>query len=61
MTNELLLISMLLGFAEKSMAITQVLKTAKEQGRDVTGEELDALFGQDSAARAALQVIIDTK
>jgi hypothetical protein len=59
MTNALALITLLLQYSDKITQIGALLTKAHSEGRDVTAAELDALFGADDAARAALQAAID--
>jgi hypothetical protein len=59
MTNALALITLLLQYSDKITQIGSLLTKAHSEGRDVTAAELDALFGADDAARAALQAAID--
>ena len=59
MSNALVLTSLLLGLLDRSTQISALLNKAQKEGRDVTAEELDALFANDAASRAALQVFID--
>lgn len=59
MTNAIALIALLLQYSDKISEIGALLTKAQTEGRDVTAAELDALFGEDDAARAALQAAID--
>jgi hypothetical protein len=58
MTNLLALTGLLLQFTEQAAAMSRLLNTAHAEGRDVTREELDALFAGDDAARARLDAAI---
>lgn len=58
-TNAIALLALLLQYGEKVAQITGLLNTAAKEGRDVTDAELDALMGDDDAARARLQAAID--
>lgn len=59
MGNALALVTLLLQYSDKIVQISSLLATAHREGRDVTAEELDALFAADDAARVALQAAID--
>lgn len=59
MNNALILTNLLLGLLDRQQQIANLLRTAQSEGRDVTAEELDALFADDAAARAQLQAAID--
>jgi hypothetical protein len=56
--NALALTTLLLGLVDRAAQIGTLLSTAHAEGRDVTAEELDALFAQDDVARAELQAAI---
>lgn len=58
MNNALILVSLLLQYSDKIATVGKLLNTAKNEGRDVTKAELDALFAGDDAARAALDAAI---
>lgn len=60
MSNALVLTSLMLGLLDRSTQIATLLTTAQKEGRDVSAEELDKLFANDTAARSALQVFIET-
>lgn len=59
MGNALILTNLLLGLLDRSAQIGALLSKAQAEGRDITGDELDALFATDAAARAELQAAID--
>lgn len=59
MTNALALVTVLLQLTQQVSAIGALLARAHAEGRDITADELDALFAADSAARAQLQAAID--
>lgn len=59
MGNALILTNLLLGLIDRSAQIGSLLAKAQAEGRDITAEELDALFATDAAARAELQAAID--
>jgi hypothetical protein len=59
MGNALILTNLLLGLIDRSAQIGSLLSKAQAEGRDITAEELDALFATDAAARAELQAAID--
>lgn len=61
MANALILVQLLLQLTGQTTQIVGLLNRAHSEGRDVTPEELDALFGADDQARAALQAVIDAK
>lgn len=54
MTNALALVTVLLDLTTRAAEIAAVINKARMEGRDVTSEELDALFAQDAAARQKL-------
>lgn len=54
----LALLGLLLQYSDKIAQIGTLLSTAQAENRDVTDAELDALFAQDDAARAALDAAI---
>jgi hypothetical protein len=56
--NAIALLTLLLQYSDKIVAIGQLLSKAQTEGRDVTSQELDVLFGQDDAARARLEALI---
>lgn len=58
MTNAEILIELLDTLLSNATQIDTLLKTAQSQGRDVTQDELNALFAQDDAAKAALVAAI---
>ena len=58
MTNALALIALLLQYSDKITQIGTLLTTAHAEGRDVSSAELDTLFADDDAARAALDAAI---
>lgn len=57
--NGLALSNLLLGLLDRAAQIQTLLVKTRAEGRDPTDEELDALFADDAAARAALQAEID--
>lgn len=59
MNNALALTNLLLGLIDRQATIAALLARAHAEGRDVTAEELDALFAADDVARAELQRTID--
>lgn len=59
MGNALILTNLLLGLLDRADQIGSLLAKAHSEGRDVTPEELDALFADDATARAQLQAAID--
>jgi hypothetical protein len=61
MSNALIVSTMLLSLLDRSAQLGGLLQKAQSEGRDITTEELDAVFASDAAARSALQVWIDSK
>lgn len=59
MNNAIALLALLLQYSDKVTQIGNLIRTAQTENRDVTDAELDALFAEDDAARAALQAQID--
>lgn len=53
-----LLISLLIALASHAGEISALITAAKAQGRDITDEELRAVFDKDALARAKLTVDI---
>lgn len=58
MANIAVLMQILLPLLDRASAIAGLLKTAQSENRDVTDAELDALFANDDAAKAALDAAI---
>ena len=58
MNSALILVSLLLQYSDKIAAVSKLLNTVHTEGRDVTAAELDALFADDDAAKAALDAAI---
>ncbi len=58
MANIAILMQILLPLLDRASAIAALLKTAQSENRDVTDAELDALFANDDAAKAALDAAI---
>lgn len=56
--NTDLLLSLLIALATHAGEISQLITNAKAQGRDVTEEELRAVFDKDAVARAKLTLDI---
>lgn len=56
--NALTLTNLMLGLLAQQQKIAALLRTAQAEGRDVTDDELDGLFADDDAARAALETEI---
>lgn len=59
--NAALAVQLLIQLLGQADQIAKLLQLAKSEGRDVTGAELDALVGQDEAAKKALQDAIDAR
>lgn len=57
--NGLAVTNLLLGLLDRATVLSNLLKTAAAEGRDITAEELDGLFADDAAARAQLDAAID--
>ena len=51
-------ITLILGLLDRATQISQLLKTAQSEGRDITAAELQGLRDADDAARAALEKAI---
>lgn len=58
-SNALVLTNLLLGLVDRQAQIAAIMTRARNEGRDVTAEELDGLFATDAAARGELQAAID--
>lgn len=58
MENIALLLDVLLRLAGQTQAIASLIQKAREEGRDVSREELDALYANDDRARAELDAAI---
>lgn len=58
MGTALALVTLLLQYSDKITQIGTLLTKAQSEGRDVTEAELDTLFADDDAARAALEKAI---
>ncbi len=56
--NAALLVQLLLGLVGQAGQIKSLLDTAKAENRDVSDAELNALFANDDAAKAALDAAI---
>jgi hypothetical protein len=56
--NALALVTLLLQYSDKITQMGTLLAKAHAEGRDVSTAELDALFAQDDAAKAALDAAI---
>jgi hypothetical protein len=61
MTNAIALIGLLLQYSDKIAQVSAVLSKAHAEGRDVTRAELDGLFADDDAAKAALDALIKAR
>lgn len=57
--NVALALQMLDGLLARAQKVGTMISTAQKEGRDLSAAEIDGLFSEDSAARAALQVEID--
>lgn len=58
MENLAILMQVLLPLLDRAGAIGALISKAQGEGRDVTDAELDALFSDDDAAKAALDKAI---
>lgn len=58
MGNLAVLMQVLLPLLDRAGAIGALISKAQGEGRDVTDAELDALFANDNAAKAALDAAI---
>jgi len=56
--NAALAIQLLLGLLDRASAIGDLLKKAKDEGRDLTEAEIDKLVEEDDAAKEALEEAI---
>ncbi len=59
MGNALILSQLVLQWLDKLVEMNVLLKTAHEEDRDVSDEELEMLMADDDLARAQLQALID--
>lgn len=59
--NALLALEMLLKFSTYAQKLAALMSEANAQGRDVNRADLDALFVDDDAVRAALQSAIEAR
>lgn len=59
MGNAALAVQLLLGLLDRASAIGALLQKAQAEGRDITDEELDQAFADDSAERAKGQAVRD--
>ena len=56
--NAALVIQLVLSLIDRAAAISALLTKAKSENRDVSDDELNALFANDDAAKAALDAAI---
>lgn len=61
MGNILLATEMLIQLLSQAQGIGQLLRNAREHGRDISDEELNGLTAGDDAARAHLDALIKAK
>jgi len=59
--NIALALQLLMGLTQRAVELTTAIESARSQGRDLTDEELNAMFAADVDARAALQAEIDKR
>jgi len=57
--NSAIAVTLLLGLLDRAQAIGTLIKTAREEGRDITEAEIDQLVADDDAAKAALDLAIE--
>ena len=57
--NLLIATNVALDLLVRAQQVTQLIATAKKEGRDVMDSEIDALVSADNAARAALALEIE--
>lgn len=53
-TGAALALNVIFGLLDRAAAISELIKTAQAEGRDITQAELDTLVSEDEVARAAL-------
>jgi hypothetical protein len=53
-----LALSLVIALINNAAAISNLIQTAKAEGRDITPAELQALFDADALARAKLEIAI---
>lgn len=58
MGNAELVTQLLLGLLQRAASIAILIRTAQQQGRDVTAAELDAMAAADDTAKAGLDAAI---
>lgn len=61
MKNAALILDLLISAATRFSELTELLKLAHTEGRDVSDAELDAFASRDDDARKRLQDLIDQK
>lgn len=59
MGNALVAVDLLIGLLDRATVISDLIRKAQSEGRDITAAELDQLAKEDDTARAALQAAID--
>ena len=57
--NAAIVIQLLLGLLDRASAISALIQTAQNEGRDITDAEMDAVVAADDAAKKSLQDTID--
>jgi hypothetical protein len=56
--NILILLDLLISLASRIQGVTEIIKKARAEGRDVTEDELSAIIGEDDVAKKALDEAI---
>ena len=57
--NSAALVTLLLGLVDRAAAIGTLLNKTRAEGREPSDAEIDAVIGDDAAARQAFQAAID--
>jgi hypothetical protein len=58
-TNSAVLLQLLIGLLDRATQIGQLISNARNEGRDVSADELEDLLALDTVARRALQTAIN--
>lgn len=61
MKNVAILLNLIIDLSDRFHEVSNLLKKAREEGRDVTEDELNSLRAKDDASRDRLQKLIDEK
>lgn len=59
--NAVLILELLLKYADKVAALGSLITKSRAEGRDVSDAELAGLFANDDVAKAELQALIASK